>query len=472
MNKYKYLATNTLIFFISNFTSKILVFLLLPLYTTVLSTSDYAISDLMTTSVNLFYMVLTLMISEGVLRFSFEEQYNKSHIFSTGLCFIIVSGMMFGCGIIFLARMNYIEIFNGHWVQFLLLYIFYSLQQLLADFMRGLQQIKLIGITGVIGTIVTVVLNIILLVVFKYGIDGYIASMILANAAACLIYFVVGKAYKYIDIGNLDKTLTLKMVKYSWPIVLTQVCWWFDTAVDRYLVTFLMGTSETGLLSAAHRLPTILTIFTSIFMQAWKLSAINEYESESSRGFFSKMLNLYNTLLMIAGAVVIILTKTISGMILKGDFFNAWYLVPPFILAFVMNGISAFLGTFYIASKNTKPLMHSAFVGAIVNVVLGFVLIKEIGTIGAGIANAVSYFIISVIRTIQVKKEMRLYLEFKRIIPSYILLIILTAIILSEAQNASIISFVILITLVWLNRYYLEKILELGLSFKKNKRRD
>ena len=61
MNKYKYLAKNTLVFFIGSFASKILVFLLLPLYTSVLSTSEYAISDLMNTSVNLLNMVLTLM---------------------------------------------------------------------------------------------------------------------------------------------------------------------------------------------------------------------------------------------------------------------------------------------------------------------------------------------------------------------------------------------------------------------------
>lgn len=97
-----------------------------------------------------------------------------------------------------------------------------------------------------------------------------------------------GKIYKYVDIKSLNKNLIFEMVRYSAPIVITQVAWWINSAIDRYMVTWLMGTSETGLLSAAHRIPSILTVFTGIFMQAWKLSAIKENESESSQIFFQK----------------------------------------------------------------------------------------------------------------------------------------------------------------------------------------
>ena len=167
MSKYKYLATNTLVFFISKFSSKILVFLLLPLYTSVLSTSEYGISDLMNTSVSLFYIILTLMVAESVLRFSFDKNYEKAQIFSTGLFFILVSSILMGLGIIIANKINKIKIFDGYWLHYFLLYVFYSLDNLLANFIRGLEKIKLIALAGVVGTIVTVISNIFLLVVFK-----------------------------------------------------------------------------------------------------------------------------------------------------------------------------------------------------------------------------------------------------------------------------------------------------------------
>jgi O-antigen/teichoic acid export membrane protein len=461
MNKYRYLAKNTLVFFIGSFTSKILVFLLLPLYTTVLSTAEYAITDLMSTSANLLYMVLTLMISEAVLRFSIEKKYDKSEVLYIGIIFIIVSSFLVGTGILFASRMKFIELFNGYWLQFFLLYFFYSMNQLLAGFMRGIEKITLIAITGVIGTIVTVVTNILLLVVFQWGINGYITSMILANVAICLVYIVFGKVYEYVNIKSFNSKLMIEMTKYSSPIVITEVAWWLNTAADRYMVTWLLGPTETGLLSVAHRLPSVLTIFTSIFMQAWKLSAIKEYESESSQRFFSEMLNLYNALLIVAGATVIVFVKPISALIFRGDFASAWYLVPPFILAFVINGISAFLGTFFIANKNTKILMNSTLVGATVNIVLAYILIKQIGTIGAGIATTVSYLSISIIRTIQVKKQMKLHIEFKRIIPSYLLLILLTAFISMGIKSMPLVIFIVILLFI-LNLKHIIQITKAG----------
>lgn len=463
MNKYKYLAKNTMVFFIGSFTSKILVFLLLPLYTTVLTTSEYAISDLMSTSVNLLYMILTLMVSEAVLRFSIGKNYDKSEVLNIGIVFIAISSLIIGCSFIIASRINLVELFDGYWIQFFLLYFFYSLNHILAGFIRGIEKVRLIAITGVIGTIVTVISNIILLMVFRYGINGYIASMILSNALMCFLYLVFGKVYKYINI-KFNSSLLLEMIKYSSPIVITQVAWWINSATDRYMVTWLLGASETGLLSVAHRLPSILTIFTSIFMQAWKLSAIKEYESESSQLFFSKMLNLYNALLIVAGAIVIAFIKPISSLIFRGDFASAWYLAPPFILAFSINGVSAFLGTFFIANRNTKSLMHSTLAGALLNIILNYALIKEIGTIGAGIATAISYFVISVIRTVQVKKQMKLQIEFRRIIPSYILLILLTAFVSLEIKNVAAISSVLVFLLVVLNSKYIIQLKNAGLT--------
>ena len=455
MNKYKYLAKNTIVFFIGSFTSKILVFLLLPLYTSVLTTSEYAISDLMSTSVNLLNIVLTLMISEAVLRFSIENRYKKSEVLSVGIIFIVVSSIILGFGILVISKLNAIEIFEGYWIKFFLLYLTYSANHLFAGFIRGIEKVKLIAITGVIGTIVTVVLNIVLLVVFKYGINGYITSMIVSNFVICLIYIFFGKIYKYVNIKALNKDLIFEMVRYSAPIVITQVAWWINSAIDRYMVTWLMGTSETGLLSAAHRIPSILTVFTGIFMQAWKLSAIKEYESESSQMFFSKMLNTYNALLVVAGGFVIAFIKPISGLIFKGDFASAWYLVSPFILAFVINGVSAFLGTFYIANKDTKSLMKSTLIGATINIILNYILIKKVGTIGAGIATAISYFVVSRIRIIQVKRKINLHVEFRKLNFSYLLLTILAVFISSglssDSKKSLIISIVVLIVLIWLN---------------------
>ena len=69
MHKYKYLMQNTILLTISQFGSKFLAFILVPLYTSVLSTEDYGIADIVTTSVTLIIYICTFYIGSAVLRF-------------------------------------------------------------------------------------------------------------------------------------------------------------------------------------------------------------------------------------------------------------------------------------------------------------------------------------------------------------------------------------------------------------------
>ena len=80
-NKYKYLAKNTLLFTISSFGSKILVFLLVPLYTSVLTTAQYGVADIISTSASMLTYVFTLDIASSILRFAIEQRENQYRIF-------------------------------------------------------------------------------------------------------------------------------------------------------------------------------------------------------------------------------------------------------------------------------------------------------------------------------------------------------------------------------------------------------
>ena len=64
MEKYKYLLKNVLLFGISNFVPKILVFLMVPLYTNVLTTAEYGTVDLLQTTLSLTIPIVTINIQK------------------------------------------------------------------------------------------------------------------------------------------------------------------------------------------------------------------------------------------------------------------------------------------------------------------------------------------------------------------------------------------------------------------------
>ena len=65
MDKYKKLISNTVIFAIGTFSSKVLVFLLMPLYTRVLSDAEYGITDLIVQTGNLLLDVYKRQAQSG-----------------------------------------------------------------------------------------------------------------------------------------------------------------------------------------------------------------------------------------------------------------------------------------------------------------------------------------------------------------------------------------------------------------------
>ena len=90
--KFSYLIKNTGLLFISNFASKILVFLLVPFYTSVLTTVEYGTYDLLYTTVQLITPIVTLNIVDAVIRFSIDsERENQKNVFTVGVKYFVIS---------------------------------------------------------------------------------------------------------------------------------------------------------------------------------------------------------------------------------------------------------------------------------------------------------------------------------------------------------------------------------------------
>ena len=94
-NRNRYLMKNTIIFTLGNFGSKLISFFLIPLYTNVLTTTEYGVVDLVVTVVTVAVPVLTLNISESVMRFALDKDADKQKITQIGTGVLLI-GMLVG----------------------------------------------------------------------------------------------------------------------------------------------------------------------------------------------------------------------------------------------------------------------------------------------------------------------------------------------------------------------------------------
>lgn len=421
--KYNSLFKNLGLFTIGSFGSKLITFLLLPLYTSILSTSDYGKVDIIQTVVSLLIPILLLSIQDATLRFSMDNNYKKSDVISTTLNVIFKGTLILIFGIMCSALLNIFKLSFIHYLFLLISFLFNSLNNSISLYLKAKDKAQIISFSGILGTLVTCLCNILLLLFIKLGIYGYMISIMIGLIIQFLFQFIFGKVY--LDYHFIKyKDLSKEMILYSFPLIFNSIAWWINNASDRFIIVFMLGSVANGIYAIAYKIPTILITFQSIFYNAWSISAISEFDKEDSDGFIGKNYISYCFLSIIVCSILMIFNIPIASFLYSNDFFEAWKCVPTLLLATVFNGISQFEGSLFAATKKTREVSLSTVIGAIINIVLNIILIKHFGIIGASVSTLISYIVTWILRTILLKKFVTMKVIWKKHILIIIIIII------------------------------------------------
>ena len=302
MNRNKKLGINVVLMSISSFGSKLLTFFLVPLYTSYLTTAEYGVSDLITTTTSLLAPIFTATIGEDVLRYALEKDIDKYQVFRIGLFIHMVGFIALMC---FSPLLLMIKLLKPHYVFFILYYFSFTFYSFFSLFCRGINKVVAFTISGIIQTLVMVGTNIVSLIFLDMGIYGYLLSFIVSNFAGMILLVTLGKMHVYFKIGKIDKKLMKKMLFYSLPMITNSISWWISNSSDKYILTFLCGATINGIYSVAYKIPTILSVCYGVFMSAWRLSAVDDFGSEETDRFYSQILTKMTKALISVGAVIL-----------------------------------------------------------------------------------------------------------------------------------------------------------------------
>lgn len=458
-NKYKNLSINTLIFTISSFGSKFISFFLVPLYTAILTTSEYGSVDLITTTAQLLIPTLTLNVQDAVLRFSLDKDYKKEDILVVSNR-IILSSSLFLIIILCLAKiLNLIDIGNNYLVFLFCSFLMGTINNCLNMYLRSTDKMKLIGICGVISTFITCITNIILLLVIKLGVNGYMIAYISGTFIANIGMFVFGNVWSDLRVGKWKPYVAKNVFAYSIPLIANSIAWWINNASDRYILTFFCGTSLNGIYSVSYKIPSILAMIQNTFYNAWSVSAITEYDKDDNDGFIGNVFTLYTVFSIILCSGIMLFNLFLAKLVYSKDFFLAWKYVPLLLVGTVFNGLGLFIGCIFTAVKQSKVISSTTIVGAATNTVLNFTFIPLIGASGAAFATLVGYFVVFIVRYNRLKNIIKMKVNWFPIIIS--LVVLGFQCIIASLSEMSYIQIPFFITILIINNRVFIKILKI-----------
>lgn len=411
-SSYKKLFNNSILFGIGDIGSKGVTLLLVPLYTFHLSQSEYGSIDIIQVTINLLIPILSLSIFESVLRYVMDKEEDTSTVFTNCFLITLISSFVTLIGFVILYFST-----HYHLLFYICLIIILQLfQSLFAQFMRGIGKIRIFAINGILIAFTVALMNVIFIAWLKLGIEGYLLATVIGSIISIIYININVNTLKYVSFSNISIRNSRMLLKYSVPLMPNSIMWWIINASSRYFILIFVGTTFNGLFAVASKIPSVLSIFNSIFFKAWQLSAIEEYESSNKVAFFSNIFNYYQQFLFVTLGFILLVLKFLFEFAIGSEFYNAWEYVPFLLVAVLFSSFSSFLGTNYIASKETKGVFKSSVFGGITNIILNLITIPLLGALGASISSMISFIVMAIMRWHDTKKYIRIEYNYKNII--------------------------------------------------------
>ena len=405
--KSKKLVKGMAIYAIGTICTKCLSFLIVPLYTYYISTSDMGVYDLLYSTMSVLTPLITLQISDAAYRWMIRKEKIDESI-TTTFQFLIANSLIFS--LIILVVNHFFSIpYCGYFIAMLITSrALATIQKLL----RGLENQKLYAVSSIIYSVVYLSLNLLQIVVLKMGVISLFQSTVVANIFTVIAIFVLEKRL----IKNFFKLINFRFLKellaVSIPLVPNQLNWWVMSSSDRYVISIFINNSANGIYSIASKFPSVLQMMLSLFTTSWQdLSIADEKKDRKYYSYvFEKLYRVSFTML----PALIAVTQLYIRLMMDNSYHAAANYVAFLYLGTIFQTFSSFYGVGYIREKRTINASLTSIYGAIINFVVNIALIKFIGLYAAVLLTFLGFLVMWMIREYQNRESLQIKINKKK----------------------------------------------------------
>lgn len=425
MSREKDLAKNTAILSFGKICTQCISFLMLPLYTAVLDTTEYGTFDLLVTYGTLLLPLVNWQFDQGIFRFLLDCRGNKekqTDLFSSVLAVNTMQSIAFA--VVLIVIVNIFHISN---VFFLLVYVvLHVYTALLMQFARGLGENSIYAVASFISASGTVLFNVIMLVVLQMGLHGLFIATLVAQALTILYLCIAIKPWNYFRIKQATRRTFSAVSKYSLPLIPNNLAWWVVNVSDRTIVSYILGVAVNGIYTVANKFSNVFIQFYNIFNLSWTESVSLHFQDEDRDKFLSEMITTMYKLFSCACLGIVALMPFIFPIMINNRYIDAYPQIIILMYAMLCRVVVGLYSCIYIAQKNSKKVAYTSAAAAIINIIVHLVLIGKIGLYAASISTLVAFGSMAVIRYIDINKIIKMKIAPSVLISSIVLACALT----------------------------------------------
>lgn len=412
MNENKRLIKNTGIIAIGNISTKLISFFLLPLYTALLSTSEYGTFDYIL-SISIFCIpFVSVLMDEAIFRFLIDcnTEEEKKRVITTATCVVFCGMLLFtiiGIPVMNMLRYSY----TYYAVVYILLNVICGM---ISALLRGIGRTDQYALFNFLLGFIQVLLNVILIAGFKLGLVGMLMASISAQCIVSVIFIFRIKIWRYITFRNASWSKAKEMILYSFPLIPNKISWTIINLSDRIILMNVLGSDATGLYAVSYKFPNLMDTVYGFFYQSWKESSARVLKEENQDDFYNSVYeNLKNFMFSLVLGMTAFMPLVFFILINK-NYYAALPYIPVLLLATYFSNMSGFYGGIFTAYKDTKIMGTTTVAAAVINLSVNLLMIRKFGIYAAAVSTLVANFVVYVYRKIKVRKYIKLKENWKK----------------------------------------------------------
>ena len=416
----KSLAKDTALYGVSSIVGRFLNYLLVPLYTVVLSAASggYGVVSNVYAYTALILVFLTFGMETGFFRFANKEGEDGEKVFANTLLFVGGLSLLFVLGgLVFLHPISALLGYPNHtdYVAMMLLVVALdSFQCVPFAYLRYKKRpLKFVGIKllNIIGNIALNLFFLLLcpwlyqhhpdVVSWFYNPDylvGYIfVSNLITSSVQILVFWPELKGVSY----RMDPDLLKRMITYSFPIMIFGLVGILNQTVDKMIYPFLFddrheGLVQLGIYSASSKIAMVMAMFTQAFRYAYEPFVFGKNKDKNSKQMYADAMKYFFIFSMLAFLSVMFYMDFLKYLVAP-DYWEGLVVVVIVMGAEIFKGIYFNLSIWYKLTDETRWGAYFSLIGCGVILVLNIWLVPLYGYIASAWASVAGYGVITLL---------------------------------------------------------------------------
>ncbi len=398
--QYRRILRHAVIYGLGNLASRLVGFLLLPLYTRALTPQEYGILAIINVSIALLTAVLNVGMTSAIFRQYFREEdaRRKDQVIATAFVFLTALSMVAVLVLGLAARPISLLLagdggYSPH-VRLALAGLFFELGLFTPrSLLRAREMSGQFALTAAGRLVVNLVLNIVFVAHMRLGVYGVLLGNAVAAGAVYLLLLpmVVRRVGRGVSLQALKQLLA-----FGAPLTPAMVGAFLLASSDRYFIRYFHGLDAVSVYEVAYKIAGALSVFVvQPFYLAWPAVMWSMEGTPDAERTYVRVLTYLVGVTTFCALGISLFGRELIGLIATDAYSGGVWVLPLLAASYVFSASYFVLNTGASLAGRTGLISLAVGMAVGVNVALNFVLIPPYGILGAAVSTVASYWVMA-----------------------------------------------------------------------------